>query len=95
MGELDESGMAAPLQTVDDFLEHFGVKGQRWGVRKDHPGESSKTTHRKTSLLLLLWGRYLSRLFWPNMGATPHMTMGIPILMLTLTQWVLIILDLG
>lgn len=29
---------------VEDFLEHFGVKGMRWGVRKDAaPGVPSKT----------------------------------------------------
>lgn len=29
---------------VDDFLEHFGIKGMRWGVRKERaPGVSSKT----------------------------------------------------
>lgn len=29
---------------MEDFLEHFGVKGMRWGVRKDAaPGVSSKT----------------------------------------------------
>jgi hypothetical protein len=26
---------------VDDFLEHYGVKGMRWGVRRRHPGSSS------------------------------------------------------
>lgn len=30
--------------SMEDFLEHFGVKGMRWGVRKDSaPGVSSKT----------------------------------------------------
>lgn len=31
--------------TVDDFLEHFGVKGMKWGVRNDrgHEGERAKT----------------------------------------------------
>lgn len=29
---------------IAGFLEHFGVKGMKWGVRKDHtPGVSSKT----------------------------------------------------
>lgn len=29
---------------VDEFLAHFGVKGMRWGVRKDdHPGASRRT----------------------------------------------------
>lgn len=29
---------------ADEFLEHHGVKGQRWGVRKgDHPDVSNKT----------------------------------------------------
>lgn len=32
--------------TVDAFLAHHGVKGMKWGVRKDagHEGESAKTT---------------------------------------------------
>lgn len=30
---------------VDDFLMHFGVKGMKWGVRKDSiPGVSSRTS---------------------------------------------------
>lgn len=28
---------------VDDFLEHFGVKGMRWGVRRRRPGASSSS----------------------------------------------------
>lgn len=30
-------------EEVDDFLAHYGVKGMRWGVRRDdHPGASRK-----------------------------------------------------
>jgi GNAT superfamily N-acetyltransferase len=29
--------------TVDDFLEHFGVKGMRWGVHKTQPTSDPKT----------------------------------------------------
>lgn len=28
------------MDTVNDFLEHFGVKGMKWGVRKDRSGSS-------------------------------------------------------
>lgn len=32
-------------EDVDDFLEHFGVKGMKWGVRKDSiPGVSARTS---------------------------------------------------
>lgn len=35
--------MNQPLQEDVDFLEHFGIKGQKWGVRKDRaPGVSRK-----------------------------------------------------
>ena len=30
----------------DAYLEHFGVKGMRWGVRKDDPGYSKKEVNR-------------------------------------------------
>jgi hypothetical protein len=30
-------------EDVDEFLEHFGVKGMRWGVRRRHPGSSSSS----------------------------------------------------
>lgn len=30
----------------DAYLEHFGVKGMRWGVRKDDQGYSKKEVHR-------------------------------------------------
>jgi hypothetical protein len=73
MGELDESGMVAPLQTVDDFLAHFGVKGQRWGVRKDHPGETSKTNHRKTKLAIAAMGAVFVAAFLAKHGSnTPY-----------------------
>lgn len=32
---------------VDDFLEHFGVKGMKWGVRKDNPEGVSSRTNRE------------------------------------------------
>ncbi|AWN03338.1 hypothetical protein PBI_COUNT_15 [Microbacterium phage Count] len=32
-------------EDVDDFLQHFGVKGMKWGVRKDSiPGVSARTS---------------------------------------------------
>ena len=40
-------------QTNDDFLEHYGIKGMRWGVRRKNPsgGSSSpaktRTTYKK------------------------------------------------
>lgn len=37
--------------TVDGFLEHYGIKGMRWGVRRDNPsgksGGSSKNKKTK------------------------------------------------
>lgn len=34
--------MDAGYATLEDFLEHFGVKGMRWGVRKSEPTGSPK-----------------------------------------------------
>ena len=34
MGEYDDSVMVALLPTVEDFLAHYGIKGQKWGVRR-------------------------------------------------------------
>jgi len=28
------------VETIDEVLEHFGVKGMKWGVRRSHPGIS-------------------------------------------------------
>lgn len=34
-------------EDVEDFLAHFGVKGMRWGVRKDRPDGVSAHTNRE------------------------------------------------
>ena len=35
-------------ELVDNFLEHYGVKGMRWGVRRSNPsGGSAKTAVKK------------------------------------------------
>lgn len=31
-------------EEVDDFFEHYGIKGQRWGVRKGVKGPSFRTS---------------------------------------------------
>lgn len=35
-------------ERVDDFLEHFGVKGMRWGVRRDSAGSAQAVTTKVT-----------------------------------------------
>lgn len=30
----------------DDFLEHYGVKGMKWGIRHDAPNSHTKSRHR-------------------------------------------------
>lgn len=34
------------VQEVDDFLEHFGRKGMKWGVRKSRPGAFATSKHK-------------------------------------------------
>lgn len=34
-------------QEVDDFLEHFGVKGMRWGVRNGGSGSTKTESSKK------------------------------------------------
>lgn len=34
-------------EEVEDFLEHFGVKGMRWGVHNDRPSGVSRSTNRE------------------------------------------------
>lgn len=38
--------MAATLD-YDDFLVHYGIKGMKWGVRKDDNSPSSKVTYKE------------------------------------------------
>ena len=38
-------------ELVDNFLEHYGVKGMRWGVRRSNPsGGSTKTLAKKPAI---------------------------------------------
>lgn len=32
---------------VEDFLAHYGVKGMKWGQRKDRPGGASRSVNRE------------------------------------------------
>lgn len=34
---------------LDEIIEHFGTKGMRWGVRKDHAPGANKKTNREAS----------------------------------------------
>ena len=34
-------------ENVDDFLEHFGIKGMKWGVRKDDYSGATRKTNRE------------------------------------------------
>ncbi len=34
-----------PEESVSDFLEHFGVKGMKWGVRRDGSSGGSRPAH--------------------------------------------------
>ena len=38
------------METVDDVLAHYGVKGMKWGVRKDRKGSSSSSSTPKDPL---------------------------------------------
>lgn len=39
------------MTTVDQFLEHFGVKGMKWGVRRRHPSGPDSEDHQRTKEL--------------------------------------------
>ena len=32
---------------MENFLEHYGVKGMKWGIRKDRPSGKTKKSHRQ------------------------------------------------
>lgn len=38
-----------PTEKVQEFLEHVGVKGMRWGVRRSSSGKLTSTSKNKTS----------------------------------------------
>ena len=37
--------------TVEDFIEHYGMKGMRWGVRKKSEGRRESSDYKKTAPL--------------------------------------------
>lgn len=41
---IEESNKLKHSEHVDDFLAHYGVKGMKWGVRKDRSGKRRSTT---------------------------------------------------
>lgn len=49
MGRPNSPGGA--LAEVDDFLEHYGVKGMKWGVRRDRPSVPSSADAATASRL--------------------------------------------
>jgi len=36
---------------LDNFLEHFGVKGMKWGIRKDGKGSGKKSAQQTAKTL--------------------------------------------
>lgn len=42
--------MTVTDEDIYDYLEHYGVKGMRWGARKAPPGRSSKQTNQRTAI---------------------------------------------
>lgn len=42
-------GTAGTNLVVEEFLEHFGVKGMRWGVRKDRGSKSERRSARSAA----------------------------------------------
>lgn len=46
------------MDTVEDFLEHFGVKGMRWGVRKAREVSAPQLQrHTKTGKIRVVGGK--------------------------------------
>lgn len=47
--------------TYDDYLEHYGVKGMKWGVRKSDKERSAKRTAKKEARQEKTTNRYLKK----------------------------------
>ena len=39
------------MQTVEEFVQHFGVKGMKWGVHRSHPSTSTSEDSQRTAEL--------------------------------------------
>ena len=60
--------MGKPLQEDEAFLEHFGVKGQKWGVRKATPTGATRSTNRRAKKDASEFAR--AKLFYGNGAGT-------------------------
>lgn len=41
--------MNVTQEDLDNYLEHFGVKGMKWGVRKDGPSDVPRATNKEAA----------------------------------------------
>ncbi len=59
------------MSDIDDFIEHFGVKGMRWGVRNNHSQNTSSSSYSvdKDGRVTIDKGHQLQRVFQTGKGS--------------------------